>query len=392
MLPYGHPRSLADQAVHVGNKVTAMHPEYGLYQAPQQYIDQYCDVASPERRNLSAMVAVMDEAAGNVTASLKQHGLWNQTVFIVSTDNGGPLPYASNFPLRGGKGSLWEGGVRGTGFVVVGDPGWLSFVTGGKIVNALIHVTDWLPTLCDAELADCNMAAPAGKKLDGLSAWAAIARNETGQRSELVHDVRAGENAHEAGGKTALRVGRLKILYGYGATPKVAKLFDVVSDVGETADLSADPKYAAVLMTMKARAAWWVTESQGVVDQATVPPDPRANPSLRGGDWLPWLPDNCTDFNCPPPGHGPPGPPMPPGPAPSPTSNCKFTADMDMYPAHTPAHAHGVADAAACCAACKATGPDTCSVAVYADRACYFKPMGAAPRPRPGSVACLPLV
>ena len=76
---------LPHQAVHVGNSPTASHPEYALDQAPQRYIDEYAWVADEERRNLSAMVTVMDESAGNVTAALKRTGMWSNTLFIFST-------------------------------------------------------------------------------------------------------------------------------------------------------------------------------------------------------------------------------------------------------------------------------------------------------------------
>ena len=142
---------LPHQAVHVGNSPEASHPEYAMDQAPAEYIQRYAWVQDEPRRNLSAMVTVMDVAAGNVTASLKKHGMWQDTVFIFSTDNGGPVGKgASNYPLRGGKGTLWEGGVRGIGFVVAGDPSWLGVETGGGIVDALIHVPappSWPPAL-----------------------------------------------------------------------------------------------------------------------------------------------------------------------------------------------------------------------------------------------------
>ena len=64
-------------------------------------------------------------------------------MLIVTTDNGGtPSVGGYNWPLRGKKGSLWEGGVRAVGFV----HGKMLKKTGVKC-KELFHVTDWYPTL-----------------------------------------------------------------------------------------------------------------------------------------------------------------------------------------------------------------------------------------------------
>lgn len=97
---------LPHQAVHVGNVPEESHPEYAEDQAPREYIEPFLDIKDEQRRNLSAMVYAMDEACGNITDALKEYGFWQDTIFIMSTDNGGPTnKRASNWPLKGGKGA-----------------------------------------------------------------------------------------------------------------------------------------------------------------------------------------------------------------------------------------------------------------------------------------------
>ena len=100
----------------------------------------------------------------------------------------------------------------------------------------------------------------------------------------------------------AYRNGTLKLKGSDGsAVEQDWALYDVVSDVGETTNLFGKASYAKAQAAMLARVAFWLNESANVLNQDTVLPDPRANPKLQGGAWLPWLPDNCSDTNCPPP-------------------------------------------------------------------------------------------
>merc|ERR1711966_234771 len=74
------------------------------------------------RQRYLAMARSMDTAVQNVTALLKNKGMYNDTIIVFTSDNGGPIYRngsvgASNYPLRGGKASNWEGGVRVNSFV-----------------------------------------------------------------------------------------------------------------------------------------------------------------------------------------------------------------------------------------------------------------------------------
>ena len=66
------------------------------------------------------MVKAIDDVIGTLVAALQHRGMWSNTLFVLTTDNGGPIGKnagANNYPLRGGKYSSWEGGVRGTAFL-----------------------------------------------------------------------------------------------------------------------------------------------------------------------------------------------------------------------------------------------------------------------------------
>lgn len=96
------------------------------------------------------MLTKLDESVGKVVDALEKNGMLQNSIIVFSTDNGGPAAgfnqnAASNWPLRGVKNTLWEGGVRGTGLV------WSPLIDKAKRVGKqLMHITDWLPTLLKA--------------------------------------------------------------------------------------------------------------------------------------------------------------------------------------------------------------------------------------------------
>merc|ERR1712137_669146 len=128
-----------------------------LQMPPQPKYSENCAHVLPsasgkDRHVLCAMANRMDDSIGDLEIYLKEKGMWNNTLIWVTTDNGGMLPpgmgggkagsASSIFPLRSGKTSLFQGGVRGVCFVTGGV---VPMMARGNVVNGLIQHLD-IPT------------------------------------------------------------------------------------------------------------------------------------------------------------------------------------------------------------------------------------------------------
>ncbi len=97
----------------------APHIVHDPLEVPQDYVDKFSFIDDLDRQHYHAMVNYLDDVIGEVVTALKDKGLWDNLLLVTSTDNGGPLYIgggANNFPLKGGKMSDWQGGIRGNAF------------------------------------------------------------------------------------------------------------------------------------------------------------------------------------------------------------------------------------------------------------------------------------
>lgn len=91
-----------------GSAPTFVYLAFQNTHEPMEYLPRFLQLYDPSiypaRRIGLAMVSAVDEAIGNVTDALKTKDMWNSTLMLISSDNGGPHDHESNYPLRGSKG------------------------------------------------------------------------------------------------------------------------------------------------------------------------------------------------------------------------------------------------------------------------------------------------
>jgi arylsulfatase B/arylsulfatase I/J len=180
---------LAFQAVHAPDEV------------PEHYMEPYENLwpDNPLRRIYAGMLTAADEGIGNVTAALKAAGMWEDTLIVFTTDNGGPTQTcsaqgSSNGLKRGGKCSVWDGGTTGDGYLSGPAMKKLGFIGGSPRRSPhLFHVVDWMPTLAEmvgviprANNIPCTVTNTPNSKgpLDGKSQWMSL-RDNVPVRKEL---------------------------------------------------------------------------------------------------------------------------------------------------------------------------------------------------------------
>ncbi|XP_048514447.1 arylsulfatase B-like isoform X2 [Athalia rosae] len=294
------------------------------------------------RRKYAGMVARLDFSVGRTVRALKNRGMLENSIILFTADNGAHMIgfneyYGSNYPLRGFKFSLFDGGVRSSACIY--SP-LLKNVP--RVSNELMHITDWLPTIYS--VAGGNVTDLG--EIDGVNQWPALRDGSASRRNSLLLNIdeatkvaggifgkfkllkgRHGQNSNPYGNNSVADdippydptsvlnsdAGRAiaSISNAFVTSEKIIELqnratiscrpfdqfarctnkclFDLINDPCETVDISA--KHPKIVERMENDLRRY---NAVLMPQSKSEIDPASSPRNFGGVWLPWVRSNSS--------------------------------------------------------------------------------------------------
>jgi len=250
----------------------ATNAPHGPMHSPEESSKPYMD-QSTNLANFYGMIANIDDNVGAMRSFLKEEGLYENTIFIFTTDNGSSSgSRVFNSQMRGGKGSEYDGGHRVPFFMhwPKGD------ITKAQDLNQITAHVDVLPTLIDL----CNIPAPKGVKFDGVSLKSLInGEAEVWEDRILITDSQRVKDPIKWR-KSAVMTNQWRLING-------KELYAIKKDPGQKNDIAADHPEVVERLT-KFYDAWWA-ELEPTFANATAIylGHPQDNPArLTSHDWI----------------------------------------------------------------------------------------------------------
>lgn len=236
----------------------AYNAPHSPLQAPLTAVAEYADISDPNRRTYAAMVSEMDRGIGRVLSALHAEGLYDETLVMFMSDNGGSTRLgASNGELRGGKVTTWEGGIRVPAVVR-----WPGRVVAGSRFAEMITVEDLLPTLLHALAIKPEWPNP----LDGTNQWLAINEGQATPDRLRILTMHDRQNYRAAVFENGWKLVQMSDAAGGKLQPQ---LFRIGEDPYERTDLAA--KHPEIVETLLAHVVARQDVTIAGISDATVP-------------------------------------------------------------------------------------------------------------------------
>ncbi len=184
------------------------------------------DTADSKQKNATyaALIATVDDSVATIRAALKRLNLEGNTIFIFTSDNGGLLPTTNNSPLRAGKGSAYEGGVRVPLIVY-----WPGVTKAGTLETTPAMSIDLYPTVLEM-----TGVKPLQSLVDGVSLASLLKSGKQPDREAIFwhypHYHPGGATPH-----SAVRLGEYRLVHFYEDGHD--ELYNLATDIGEAHDL-----------------------------------------------------------------------------------------------------------------------------------------------------------
>lgn len=292
-----------------------MFSVHAPFDAKEDLIDKYrqlVDPTDPQRSpTYAAMIESMDDAVGTLLDTLDRLKLADNTIIVFASDNGGNMynevdgtSATSNYPLRGGKANMYEGGVRGPAIIAFPPQ-----VEAGSRSDEVIQSCDFYPTLLDM----LSIKPQPDQSFDGLSIVPAL-RGKSLDRDSIFtyfpHSppipewMPASVSVHHGDWKL------IRIFYGGTDGQHRYKLYNLRNDIGEQQNLA--PDRPDQVKELDALIENFLAETDAVLplpnpnfDAAKYQPELEGQAKLRGGVSTPkkrraskpvqgWLPEGTT--------------------------------------------------------------------------------------------------
>lgn len=206
-------------------------------QGKQELIDQAADrpgASGQSNTVYAAMLASLDQSVGRIVKKLEELKLSDHTLIVFTSDNGGAVhfgkpPATSNQPLRNGKGTAYEGGLRVP--LIVKMPG---ITQTGRVCDTPVITMDFFPTLLEIAGAAKSESRTA---VDGRSLLPLLRGESVQPHESLFWHYPHYWNGGKVSPYSVARVGDWKLIRFYETNTE--ELYDLKNDLSETADQAA---------------------------------------------------------------------------------------------------------------------------------------------------------